>query len=680
MKFMKKSLLISSSVALALVFSLASYAQQSRSMMVARNARVPIPNESMPAGSPAAKPTVHHSVPLSPLPASIILPGVDMLPIMGTWVQQSNGRSLHNVQVDPSNPLNVHAVITGSLNLTASDTAALPGNGFTADTGRRCFYLFSSNGGKDWAAPVLLSNSRQGYADMILFQRGSVWVPAIVTHKYFPNANGNLLVSLQIEKGQPGAGDFAEAVSNRTDADGNSPTDIIWPILSINRTNDTVYVCGSVSTANGGGTATGLQFGKFALNSTKDGATFISWSGKPGDYSGVTTTTGPGITSGGDYHIQVSASGRIGVAWQCLSNPQGYQGDPADPTGSIYYSESTDGGTTWTADPDVVAAIDPNMDAQGNQYSPTNSFDFWFDGETPKFVVVQTIYNYSQAPAITYYPNSAMLYYKNLLTGDSVVIAHSDTTTTIENPIPNVMHLPVGSQIHVQGEMISYPAVALTSNSGRLAVAYQTYAEGDSALVTDDGTTFDTLAYGSIYYSETNNGGLTWGTPTPWMVNTGSGKKYDFRSPQTSYYNPIASGKATYHLLFAVDSAAGWVIQNGVTPGFDIISYGHAVATGVQAGVSGTPSSSSSTLTISPNPFFNSTTISLSSAASGSVSLVVRDALGREYYTSDTRKLSAGSIESFDLNANGLGLAPGVYYVTARDGASQVTCKVVYLK
>src|SRR5580700_2307281 len=52
----------------------------------------------------------------NPLPASVLLPsGVDSMPIQGTWDFQSNSRALHNVQVDPSNPNNIHAVITAMI-------------------------------------------------------------------------------------------------------------------------------------------------------------------------------------------------------------------------------------------------------------------------------------------------------------------------------------------------------------------------------------------------------------------------------------------------------------------------------------------------------------------------------------------------------------------------------------
>ncbi|MDP4232784.1 MAG: T9SS type A sorting domain-containing protein [Bacteroidota bacterium] len=419
------------------------------------------------------------------------------------------------------------------------------------------------------------------------------------------------------------------------------------------------------------------------MTPSKDSAYFLGqntsqsqWLSKPGDYSGA---TGDGLTYGGAYRIQVSATGRIGVAWECLASSGGYPTSPDDPTLTIFYSESTDGGATWTADPDVVSAVDPNTDQLLNQFAPTDNFDFWFDGETPKFVLERSIWNFSNAPSITYYPNSAILYYKNMLTGDSTVIAHADTTTTVDNPIPNVMHLPAGSQVHIQGEMINFPAIALTPKSGRLAVVYQTYANGDSALVTDDGSTFDTLAYGSIYYSESQDGGLTWGTPTPWLVNSGTGQKYDYRYPQTSYYNPISSGAPTYHLLTSIDSAAGWVVQNGVTPGFDIINFGHATVTTAPAAVSAVPTASAQ-IAASPNPFSGSTTISWSSITSGSTVLDVRDALGRECFSIDAHKLGATSNGSYTLNPNLLGLAPGVYFVTVSNGASVATEKVVYLQ
>src|SRR5207248_408449 len=104
----------------------------------------------------------------NPLPATITVPGVDMIPVTSSFPWQSNGRALHNIQVDPSDPNTIHAVLTGTQILTAADTANL--------TSRRCFYTVSHDAGKNWSTPIAFSTVRTGYPDMILFQRGGKWV------------------------------------------------------------------------------------------------------------------------------------------------------------------------------------------------------------------------------------------------------------------------------------------------------------------------------------------------------------------------------------------------------------------------------------------------------------------------------------------------------------------------
>src|SRR5205823_3152395 len=108
----------------------------------------------------------------NPLPLSVSIPG-DVIPVQGTWPQQSNSRGLHNLQVDPSNSNNIHAVITATTDLTGSNTLV---------PSRRCFYTFSSNAGKSWSTPVTIGTNRTGYADMKLMLRNGEYVPVIAAH------------------------------------------------------------------------------------------------------------------------------------------------------------------------------------------------------------------------------------------------------------------------------------------------------------------------------------------------------------------------------------------------------------------------------------------------------------------------------------------------------------------
>src|SRR5438270_7588105 len=134
---MKKSLF--GLLSLILIAQTASFAvaQTSRTAIANRHFQQTIPIES----SHSATPATEYRLTPNPLPATISVPGVDMIPVTSSFPWQSNGRALHNIQVDPSDPNTIHAVLTGTTDLTVADRANL--------TTRRCFYTVSHDAGKN---------------------------------------------------------------------------------------------------------------------------------------------------------------------------------------------------------------------------------------------------------------------------------------------------------------------------------------------------------------------------------------------------------------------------------------------------------------------------------------------------------------------------------------------------
>src|SRR4051812_11305177 len=129
---MKKSLLFVTSLALVALVSMPSIAQQTRLSLP--SVRPHIPSEQTPVRGNSVNDAASavyrsfHSTPLSPM---VVVQGADVLPVTGVWEQQSNGRALHNIQVDPSDPNKIHAVITGTTDNEFSTDKSWPN--------RRCF-------------------------------------------------------------------------------------------------------------------------------------------------------------------------------------------------------------------------------------------------------------------------------------------------------------------------------------------------------------------------------------------------------------------------------------------------------------------------------------------------------------------------------------------------------------
>ncbi len=598
------------------------------------------------------------------IPASIYIPGTDSMPVVGAWAEQSNARALHNIQVDPTDPNKIHAVITGMTDVSGNDINSVS---------RRAFYTYSSDGGKHWTTAVVLGRFRSGYADMALYQRNGEWVPVIAAHVYASSDPNSVVSALWIEKGHEGDGNFAECLGNNQTVDGNTSSQIIWPSIAVSADGQYVYMIGAVYTTTTAGQDQ-LQFGVWNLSA--DTAIFQGWTAKPG--AGDPNNTGAGITSGGEYRIAVSQSGHIGVAWV-----NSVSGD-----GSIYFSESADKGVTWSSTIPMIAmsgsqtdrTFQPPQSPYTYFWTPAASIDFWYNGDTPQFIYVGV---YDDAADGYYLPYTTTLYFvRDANYADTIPIATAGLTGG-PGIIPNIIDMS-GNDINFQSfpGMISWPTVGRTALANQFAVFYQTHLAGDTEVFTDDTGTV-VFPYGSIFYSSTSNGGQTWSDPTPFMVNNPSAsQKYDFRFPQVSSLNPTVTAGIVYHAMFSVDSSAGFVdsarsAAAGNVPGFDIINYAYATTAPLSGVTNGEDPASLLAIPSYPDPFASSTNIQFTLPSESTVLLTVSDMLGRTVGTLANGRLGAGE-HSFVFN--GADLPNGVYRYTLRVNGESITKSMSLLR
>jgi hypothetical protein len=310
------------------------------------------------------------SFPKSPLSALVSVPGATDMGVTGKWHDQTNGGPMHRIQVDPSDPNKVHAVIMSAFNVTEEDTVSA---GQQPIPQRRVYYVYSADGGASWSTPKSVSETRAGYPALILMQRSGVYVPVVALHKFESEAVTDVICALYIEKGSPGTGDFQEIHASRTTF-GEEDADIIWPAIALSKDGDKIFMIASVSTTTTAGLRE-LQFGTYTLNPTKDNATWGEW--KPGPASSESSS----ITSGGEYVIHVAPSGKIGIVW---ANAQ------SEDLG-LYYSESTDDGATWSAANNFYFSQATTQTATNDELgeeapvtlTAQGGIDFIFDGEIP---------------------------------------------------------------------------------------------------------------------------------------------------------------------------------------------------------------------------------------------------------------------------------------------------------
>jgi hypothetical protein len=654
---MKKYLLQFSLLIIIGLMASPAWSQQSRTFY--RGSGVPVKPHSFPReqGTPAMVSVNQSPIAGNSLPLSITLPG-NVLSIQGTWPQQSNTRGLHNIQVDPSNPSNIHAVITANADLTG-DNSDLPD--------RRCYYTFSHDGGVTWSTPVIFGKFRTGYADMKLMLRNGQYVPVIAAHMLTSVNSSDVTCGLWIEKGNPGDGHFAACI-----APFNGST-IIWPNIAISPDQKKVYMAASVSPATGGSPQQ-LQFGIWTLNESQDSATFGGWNATPG--SGDQNNPNAGVTSGGAYRVAVSQSGNVGIFWLNTSTA----GDPTDQ--ALFFVQSNDGGVTWPTTMTYIAeapgsSTRQETDNQGFIYSwtPGGSIDMWYDGDNPQFVYGGY---YLDAGDNVFIPASNTLYYVGSTDlSDTIPIANV-LLTAGPGTIPNSLDVHTGVLTDMQSnEHIEFTSVARL-NSSIFAVFYQAFIEGDTQdfQLPDNDTIYP---YGNIFYSLTYDHGQTWSDPTPVLVYSGSGQPLDYRYPQTSDFNPTSGSSGTFHILFSVDTAAGIVqsVAKGAT-GFDVISYSHMAVTIPTNGVASQAQMPTlNLLTNYPNPANGLTTISFTLKSDANVTLIVEDMLGRPLSTIINGHLGAGMHSAV---FNGANLPSGVYRYTLRADGESVSRSMSLLK
>ncbi len=593
--------------------------------------------------------------PMQALSNGVSIVGADSMPVWGHFQQQqSDGRGLHNIQVDPSNPLNVHAVIMEELSTNPKDT-----NFFS----RRLLYTFSSDGGHTWKTPDTLGNpTRTGFACMVLYKHNGAYVPIIAGHQYLTNSPTSAIQSaIWIEQGAPGAGNFA--MTGCGTAGVNGEADLLWPNIGVSPSGNTVYIVSSFDNPSSATAVDYMEFGTFSIDESGT-ATFNGWSQLIG--SNNTNDADAGFAAEGDYVLRVSSSGKVGLLWR--------EADYSNFNTSLYFIESTDGGKTWPASfsPLEVVADQGTTDPSGNDvYSgPWTGLDFFYSGENAKIVWSADDEAFDNT-GNTYYPTEASLHFYDVATGhdDEFVSNRSAGDDTSQYSLLGSLPSFNNTVDSESDPFIAYPTIAQSSNPNTFAVFYQTFPLADTVVISESG---GVKFYGSIYYQLTQDGGLTWTAPTPFRTNNGpagSFGKIDFRWPSSSDWNGSSLAVFSPTVMYGADTAAGTTAKAG-DPDWDVVTFFHdtlaaASLLGVSSNGSVTPGV---TVENYPNPFTASTTIDFTLPAESNVLLTVTDMLGRPVATLVNGRLVMGEHTAV-FNANNL--ADGVYrYILQANGAS----------
>lgn len=568
---------------------------------------------------------------------------------------QTAARALHNIQVDPDNPMNVHAVIMQETGDSLADASLLK---------RRILYTFSSDGGKDWTTPDTLGNTREGFVCMILYKLHGKYVPIIAGHRYTSNnIKGEIESAIWVEQGNPGDNNFA--MTECGDAGVNGTAYLLYPYIGISPDYKTIYIVGTYSAVNGSSTIGYFQFGTFSLD-TNGNAVFNNWTQELGDNN--SNDGAAGFVDGGDYVLRVSPSGKIGILWR--------EADWADPNSNLYFIESTDGGHTW---PQTFPALEGlgSIDWISNALlGPFTGLDFFYAGENAKIVWTNEPQQFPGDTTNEWYPSTCAFHLYDYASGNDYAFVSTIAYDTSRQggdtglDYDTAQYTLYDSLVfwdttdRENDLMMDYPTIAQSPDTNVFSVYYQVFRSADTVQINKDTVNL----YGSIYYQTTTDGGATWTAPTQYHVNTGPGNTYgkiDYRWPQVSDWNPLANGAPNTTVMFAADTAAGTNDALSILTPNTVYFYHQQAAL---SGVTPTTASITATAVSYPDPFTSSTTINFTLPIESSVLLTVTDVLGRPVATLVNGRLGAGTHSAVFNAAN---LADGVYrYTLETNGAS----------
>jgi len=627
--------------------------------------------------------TQNSSFPGDPLSTLVTVPGSTPVGISGKWHTQGY-HALHNIQVDPSNPMNIHAIVMSAFGVT-TDTSVT--NFFPT---RNVYYTFSADGGVTWKTPKALATTRAGYPDMILYKRGSVYVPIITDHHFTSSSITDLFSSVYVETGNPGDGKFAVGDCDRNTV-GGTTGDIIWPSIAVSNDGKTLYIIASFSPPTGASANSyqNLQFGTFSLS--PESGTPSNWSGWQNgpDTTTQSATLNNGFGYGQNYSIRVSPSGKLGITWLNY--------DLTTPDYSIYFSESKDGAKTWGVPINIFTNIPTKFKAnvspdQVIYLRASDGVDLAYDGEDAivAFSAYESSFNNSGSPGSTntYVPPSgSLIYWKSGMDKPIILVSQvSGDQATLDPAIDTGAYLSHWDTTHVvdpQVPNLLTPTIALSPYNKIWSIVFEAWANNDSSFpynykaysqVTKDYTIDSTtiLPFHSIYRITTTDGGSTWAS-APVLMNDMSlplSKHLDYRFPEVSTWNPVTNGQLAHHILFGADTAAGnWF--GAPEPGFTDVGWFFKKDLQSVNSVKGNAPSGVKDLSQNyPNPFSLSTTIPVAMKNDDIVTITVSDMLGREIAVVYHGMLSAGE-HQIPFTAPNAGA--GIYTYTLKTSAGSVS-------
>ncbi len=366
--------------------------------------------------------------------------------ISGYYDYQSNGGSMDYLEMNPTNPNKVHAIMMISTDPTQQSPS------------RRTRYNFSSNGGATWGTPVTVPTVRSGFPSMTLNPYlGIPGYPAAVSNHADPDGDGALSSYIYFDASEGGK-TFSEGFTPDPWDPLNPSDEPIWPHIAVSSNGNTIMA---------------------ASRSTADDLGVVTY-----DVLGIFSNWYPIDTldaAGGRYVVAVGPSGKVAIAWHRIGS--------GTSTDTVFYIESTNNGQTWSA-PQVAAGAVADQKAI-----------YW--GGIDAIYLGNTLYiAYTAMPAA----DDGEFYYRS----NRIELYNANTQTTHvvidSNNFPLMMRtLPNDSSQANHGWPFTYPALGKNQTETRLFVACDAFLEGVYESTPSGG-----WHYSDVIYTYSDDGGITW--------------------------------------------------------------------------------------------------------------------------------------------------------------------------
>lgn len=578
-------------------------------------------------------PPARKTGPTAPRPlaaAPVLRNGAVPTGISGFYDYQSNGMMRGRFIASPANPNQLHVVAMRATNGADQNTVSAT---------RRVGYAVSNDGGVTWSLVDDIDRGfRLGFPSLAILPDGT---PLVAAHGD-PNSEG---VQTMTYAGD-GSGFFRLAnyarptESGRT---GDGGAGVIWPAWVVDPGNgQRTVLMATLSNSSGTGPAP-LQVAAADVGSTAPWRTIADSS--------------LSATSGGRNPMAVSASGKIGVAYY-------KSGGIAD--AGIYFSESSDGGNTWstpikcvgfdytdgTFGPEDTARVSTNLDLVYNGDEPMVTCN----GSRAGLYAAQRIYFWTP-------------------TGGARSIAIADSNIGLG--------LILASRLAVQSNMdyLSYPTISVGDDGRHVLVAFQAAAQvsTDSApAISEHG-----FYYFRIWGVGSNDGGVTWGDP--FIIQDFAGDGTDSASleyPTALARASVVGDKFIHRLIFHGRRYPGmyaFIVEdtdgNG-TPAnrgpfaetFVYYQQSDIDTARMYAKPASAPHQGAPMLTtLFPNPARDLTRLGIDLKNPGSLTVSIVDQLGRELGRPVDAEIRANGFHT--VNIPTAGLPVGSYRIVVRSGS-----------